>query len=51
VPVLIGPEGRIRRVAEEAGLSLDGVEMRDTEHSHAAAQLAAEMAANKAVEC
>ncbi|BBL26289.1 MULTISPECIES: bifunctional enoyl-CoA hydratase/phosphate acetyltransferase [Comamonas] len=50
VPVLIGPEGRIRRVAEEAGLSLEGVEILHVEHSHAAAQLAAEMAANKDVE-
>ena len=50
VPVLIGPEGRIRRVAEENGLSLDGVEIVHVEHSHAAAQLAAEMAANKSVE-
>ncbi|MDR2324885.1 MAG: bifunctional enoyl-CoA hydratase/phosphate acetyltransferase [Acidovorax sp.] len=50
VPVLIGPEGRIRRTAEEAGLSLSGVEILNVEHSHAAAQLAAEMAANKDVE-
>lgn len=50
VPVLIGPEGRIRRVAEENGLSLEGVEIVHVEHSHAAAQLAAEMAANKSVE-
>jgi phosphate acetyltransferase len=50
VPVLIGPEGRIRRTAEEAGLSLSGVEILNVEHSHAAAQLAAEMAAKKDVE-
>jgi phosphate acetyltransferase len=50
VPVLIGPEGRIRRTAEEAGLSLNGVEILNVEHSHAAAQMAAEMAANKDVE-
>lgn len=50
VPVLIGPEGRIRRCAEEAGLSLDGVEIISVEHSHAAAELAADMAAKKEVE-
>ena len=49
-PVLIGPEGRIRHVAEEAGISLQGVEIISVEHSHAAAEMAAEMAANKEVE-
>ena len=37
VPVLIGPEGRIRRAAEEAGIDLGGVEIVPVEHSHAAA--------------
>ena len=41
VPVLIGPEGRIRRAAEHAGINLDGVEIHAVEHSHAAAELAA----------
>ena len=50
VPVLIGPEGRIRRVAEEAGIRLDGVEVIPVEHSHAAAELAAGMAARREVE-
>lgn len=49
-PVLIGPEGRIRRVAEEAGINLQGAEIISVEHSHAAAQLAAEMAARREVE-
>lgn len=49
-PVLIGPEGRIRRVAEEAGINLQGVEIISVEHSHAAAQVAAEMAARQEVE-
>lgn len=49
-PVLIGPEGRIRRVAQEAGINLQGAEIISVEHSHAAAQLAAEMAARKEVE-
>ena len=49
-PVLIGPKGRIRHVAEEAGISLQGVEIISVEHSHAAAEMAAEMAVNKEVE-
>ena len=49
-PVLIGPEGRIRRVAEEAGLNLQGVEIVSVEHSHAAAEVAAAMAARREVE-
>ena len=48
--VLVGPEGRIRQVAEEAGLALDGIEIHSTEHSHAAAALAADMAARREVE-
>ncbi len=50
VPVLIGPEGRIRRVAQEAGISLEGAEIISVEHSHAAAELAAVMAARNEVE-
>ncbi|WP_198969824.1 bifunctional enoyl-CoA hydratase/phosphate acetyltransferase [Xylophilus sp. ASV27] len=50
VPVLIGPEGRIRRVAEEAGIDLGGVQIIAVEHSHAAAERAAAMAAGHEVE-
>ena len=50
IPVLIGPEGRIRRVAEDAGTSLEGAEIISVEHSHAAAELAAGMAARQEVE-
>ena len=50
VPVLIGPEGRIRRAAEEAGIDLGGVEIVPVEHSHAAAERAAAMAASREVE-
>lgn len=50
VPVLIGPEGRIRRVAQDAGISLEGAEIVSVEHSHAAAELAAGMAARQEVE-
>ncbi|NPD15109.1 bifunctional enoyl-CoA hydratase/phosphate acetyltransferase [Xinfangfangia sp. D13-10-4-6] len=44
VPLLIGPEAKIRAVAEEAGVSLDGMEIENTEHSHAAAARAVELA-------
>lgn len=50
VPVLVGPEGRIRRAAEAAGISLDGIEIIGVEHSHAAAEVAAGMAARQEVE-
>lgn len=50
VPVLVGPEARIRAVAAEAELDLDGVEILGVEHSHAAAALAAGMAARREVE-
>jgi phosphotransacetylase/acyl dehydratase len=44
VPVLIGPAHKIRAVAQAAGADLAGVELLDTEHSHAAAALAVELA-------
>ena len=43
-PVLIGPVERIRKAAAEANVTLDGWEMIDTPHSHAAAEQAAAMA-------
>ena len=43
-PVLIGPEKRIRHLAEEAGLDLQGVEIISMPHSHAAAEKAADLA-------
>lgn len=39
-PILVGPEAKIRSVAEEAGLPLDNVKIVDAPHSHAAAELA-----------
>jgi len=45
IPVLIGPAARIKSVAQDAGLDLSGVELLAVEHSHAAADLAADMAA------
>ncbi len=50
VPVLVGPEVRIRHIAHEAGIDLDGVEIISEPHSHAAAARAAEMASNNDVE-
>lgn len=49
-PVLIGPERRIRELAEELGFDLNGVVLEPVAHSHAAAARAAEMAAAKQVE-
>jgi phosphate acetyltransferase len=50
VPVLIGPEVRIRHLAKEAGIDLTGVEIISVTHSHAAAEKAADMAAKGEVE-
>lgn len=43
-PILIGPEAKIRAAAEKAGISIEGLEILNTEHSHAAAALAVELA-------
>jgi phosphate acetyltransferase len=48
--VLIAPEKKLRAVAAEAGIDLAGIEVIDVEHSHAAADLAAQMAADKKLE-
>ena len=40
VPILVGPGNRIRAVAAEHGLDLDGIEIVDAPHSHAAADQA-----------
>lgn len=50
VPVLIGPEVRIRHVAQAAGIDLTGAEIVQVAHSHAAAEVAAEMADKGEVE-
>lgn len=44
-PVLIGPDARIRAVAEAANVDLAGVPIEAVEHSHAAAARAVEMGA------
>ncbi|WP_295533230.1 bifunctional enoyl-CoA hydratase/phosphate acetyltransferase [uncultured Thioclava sp.] len=43
-PVFVGPEARIRAAAKEAGLDLSNWPIEDTEHSDAAAEMAARMA-------
>ena len=50
VPVLIGPESRIRHVADENSLDLSGVEIIHVAHSHEAAERAAALAASGDVE-
>ncbi len=50
VPVLIGPEKRIRELAQEHAIDLAGIDIEAVPHSHAAAALAATMAADKRVE-
>ncbi|HQX60263.1 MAG TPA: bifunctional enoyl-CoA hydratase/phosphate acetyltransferase [Burkholderiaceae bacterium] len=50
IPVLIGPESRMRHIAERAGIDLTGAEIIAVPHSHAAAELAADMAAEGKVE-
>lgn len=45
-PVLIGPEARIRAAADAAHVSLEGMTLESTEHSHAAAARAVEMASS-----
>ncbi|MFT4266399.1 MAG: bifunctional enoyl-CoA hydratase/phosphate acetyltransferase [Xenophilus sp.] len=49
-PVLVGPRARIEAAAQAAGASLEGVEIVDAPHSHAAAALAARMAGRGEVE-
>ncbi|MES2114550.1 MAG: bifunctional enoyl-CoA hydratase/phosphate acetyltransferase [Pseudomonadota bacterium] len=50
VPVLIAPLARLQAVADEAHASLEGIEIVDVAHSHAAAEKAAAMAAAGQVE-
>jgi phosphate acetyltransferase len=44
IPVLVGPVAKIRKTAERCGRNLDGIELVDTPHSHAAAARAVLMA-------
>ena len=49
-PVLIAPRGRLEALASEAGLDLGNTEIIDAAHSHAAADIAAGLAARGEVE-
>lgn len=42
-PILVGPENKIRSVAEEHGIDIKGFRIIDTEHSHASAEKAVAM--------
>ena len=44
IPVLVGPQAKIRKAAERIGRKLDAIEIVDTPHSHAAAARAVELA-------
>lgn len=50
IPVLIGPEAKIRKAAEDASVDLTGWEVIDAPHSHGAAKKAAELAATNKVD-
>ena len=50
VPVLVGPEAKIRAAAAAAKLDLAGYELVPTEHSHAAAAAAVALARDRKVE-
>lgn len=49
-PVLVGPEAKIRKAANDAGVNIANITIVPTEHSHAAAQKAVEMAASGQVQ-
>ena len=46
VPILVGPEARIRQVAAEHGLALGNATIIDAPHSHASARIAVEAVRN-----
>ncbi len=50
VPVLVGPQAKIRKAADAAKRSLQDIEVIDTPHSHAAAARAVELAREGRVE-
>jgi phosphotransacetylase len=43
LPVLVGPRAKIEAAAQEAGVNLDGIEVVEAPHSHAAAERAIEL--------
>ena len=50
IPLLIGPEARISRLAEEHAVDISGYTVLDVEHSHEAAEKAVELARQGRVE-
>jgi phosphate acetyltransferase len=50
VPVLVGPEHKIRAVAADTGADLSGVELVSTEHSHAAVEAAVRLVRDEKVD-
>ena len=50
LPVLVGPEARIRALAEQLGLSLHDCRIVNAPHSHAAAEIAVQLARDGQVE-
>jgi phosphate acetyltransferase len=50
IPVLVGPEARIKKAAEEAGVDISAWELVATEHSHGAAAKSVELAAHGMVD-
>lgn len=42
-PILVGPEQRIKAASEEAGVALEGINIVDTPHSHASAEVAVQL--------
>ncbi len=50
VPVLVGPEDKIRKTAQENNLDLTGIEIVPTEHSHAAAAMGVQLVKEGKVE-
>lgn len=50
IPILIGPQAKIEKIAQQAGLDISNIELIAVPHSHAAAEKAAELAATRNVE-
>jgi phosphotransacetylase len=42
-PILVGPEDKIKKAAQDANIDITGMEIVNTEHSHAAAEKAVEL--------
>ena len=50
IPTLVGPKDKLRRLSEDLGLSLAGCTIIDVPHSHAAAEVAVQLARSGEVE-